>query len=84
MTREADGTFKQGFKARDDYGVVAGRVTITLDLAAVSRRHGLTVEPEPIAPVVLDLPMPLKGGRDGLFRDPGRRPLEAARWRTCR
>ena len=64
MTREADGTFKQGFKARDDYGVVAGRVTITLDLAAVSRHHGLTVEPEPIAPVVLDLPMPLKGGRE--------------------
>lgn len=63
MTREADGRFKQGFKASDDYGVAAGKVTITLDLAAVNRRHGLTIDPEPMAPVVLDLPMPLKGGR---------------------
>ena len=63
MTREADGQFKQSFKASDDYGVVAGRVTIALDLAAVDRRHGLTVEPEAMAPVVLDLPMPLKGSR---------------------
>ncbi len=43
--------------------MVAGRVTITLDLAKVDRRYGLTPEPEPIAPVVLDLPMPMKGGR---------------------
>ncbi|MFZ1467668.1 MAG: DUF4175 domain-containing protein [Paracoccaceae bacterium] len=66
MTREADGKFKQGFKASDDYGVVAGHVTITLDLAAVDRRHGLTIDPEAIAPVVLDLPMPIKGSRKDL------------------
>lgn len=64
MTREADGSFKQSFQASDDYGVVAGRVTITLDLAAVDRRYGLAVDPEPIEPVVLDLPMPRKGGRE--------------------
>ena len=63
MKREADGRFKQGYKAGDDYGVVAGKVTITLDLAKVDRRYGLEPEPEPIAPVVLDLPMPMKGGR---------------------
>ena len=63
MKREADGRFKQGYKAGDDYGVVAGQVTITLDLAKVDRRYGLEPEPEPIAPVVLDLPMPMKGGR---------------------
>ena len=63
MKREADGTFKQGYKASDDYGVVAGKVTIALDLARVDRRYGLAVEPEAIAPVVLDLPMPVKGGR---------------------
>lgn len=66
MVREADGRFKQGFKAADDYGVVAGRVTITLDLARVDRRHGLTVDPEAIAPVTLDLPMPRKGSRTEL------------------
>lgn len=61
--REGDGRFKQGFTASDDYGVVAGRVTITLDLAKVDRRHGLIPEPEPVESVVLDLPMPLTGGR---------------------
>ncbi|KAF0114129.1 MAG: hypothetical protein FD150_1712 [Rhodobacteraceae bacterium] len=66
MTREADGRFKQDFKASDDYGVVAGRVTITLDLAKVDRRHGLTIDPETFEPVVLDLPMPRKGSRTEL------------------
>ncbi|WP_431298089.1 TIGR02302 family protein [Tabrizicola sp. BL-A-41-H6] len=63
MGREADGRFKQGFTASDDYGVVAGRVTITLDMAAVDRRHGLTVDPEAVEPVTLDLPMPMTGKR---------------------
>lgn len=63
MGREADGRFKQNFKASDDYGVTGGRVTISLDLAKVTRSHGLAVDPEEIAPVVLDLPMPVKGSR---------------------
>jgi uncharacterized protein (TIGR02302 family) len=63
MGREADGRFKQGFTASDDYGVVAGRVTISLDLARIDRRHGLGPDPEPVEPVTLDLPMPLSGKR---------------------
>jgi uncharacterized protein (TIGR02302 family) len=63
MGREADGKFKQGFAAEDDYGVTGGQVSITLDLAGVDRRFGLSIEPEPIAPLVLDLPMPVKGDR---------------------
>lgn len=63
MKREADGRFKQEFTASDDYGVTAGQVTISLDLAKVTRRYGLEPEPEPFAPVVLDLPMPVKGNR---------------------
>lgn len=66
MVREADGRFKQAFKASDDYGVVAGRVTVALDLAKVDRRHGLTVDPEAVEPVTLDLPMPRKGKRTDL------------------
>ncbi|MDP3197289.1 TIGR02302 family protein [Tabrizicola sp.] len=66
MVREADGRFKQDFKAADDYGVTAGRVTISLDLAKVDRRHGLTVDPEAVEPVTLDLPMPRKGKRTDL------------------
>jgi uncharacterized protein (TIGR02302 family) len=63
MGREADGRFTQEFKATDDYGVVAGQVTITLDMAALDRRHGLGPDPEPVEPVVLDLPMPMRGDR---------------------
>ena len=61
--REGDGRFTQGFTAWDDYGVVAGRVAITLDLARIDRRHGLIPDPEPVEPVILDLPMPLSGDR---------------------
>ena len=61
--READGRFKQSFKASDDYGVSAGQVTITLDLGAVDRRFGLTLEPEAAAAITLDLPMPIRGNR---------------------
>jgi uncharacterized protein (TIGR02302 family) len=61
--READGKFKQTFKATDDYGVTAGQVTIALDLAAVDRRFGLLPEPEAIEPITLDLPMPIRGSR---------------------
>ncbi|WP_103257257.1 TIGR02302 family protein [Tabrizicola aquatica] len=61
--REGDGRFTQGFTASDDYGVVAGRVTIALDLAQIDRRHGLIPDPELVEPVVLDLPMPLSGER---------------------
>lgn len=63
MGREADGRFKQGFTTSDDYGVVAGRVTISLDPSSLDRRHGLVPDPEPVEPVVLDLPMPLSGKR---------------------
>ena len=63
ITREADGRLKQPFSAKDDYAVMAGQVVITLDLAAVDRRFGLAVEPEPREPVVLDLPMPIRGDR---------------------
>ncbi|MGQ0609760.1 MAG: DUF4175 domain-containing protein [Paracoccaceae bacterium] len=61
--RLADGSFTQGFSASDDYGVARGQVTIRLDLARVDRRFGLTLPPEPAEPVVLDLPMPIRGGR---------------------
>lgn len=61
--RERDGQFSVGFQASDDYGVAAGQVAIALDLPAVERTYGLTVEPEPREAVVLDLPMPLRGDR---------------------
>ncbi|RVT82230.1 TIGR02302 family protein [Rhodobacteraceae bacterium CCMM004] len=63
MERAAGGEFQQPFSASDDHGVVAGRVTIALDAAALDRRHGLTAEPDPREAIVVDLPMPITGDR---------------------
>lgn len=63
LARESDGKLKQDFTASDDFGVVAGQVTIALDLPKVERIYGRTMEPEPRDPVVLDLPLPNKGNR---------------------
>jgi len=60
---DAMGELSQPFAAVDDYGVEFGTATITLDLAAVDRVHGLVIDPDPIAPLVLDLPMPFTGNR---------------------
>lgn len=59
-----DGQMSQPFSARDDYGVVGGTATFTLDMARIDRRHGLRAEPDPRAPIVLDLPLPITGDRD--------------------
>lgn len=61
--RESDGKMKLPFEAADDYGVVAGKAQIALDLPSVDRRHGLGPDPEPRDPVVLDLPLPFTGKR---------------------
>ncbi|MBC7131905.1 MAG: TIGR02302 family protein [Roseovarius sp.] len=58
-----DGQMRQPFEARDDYGVTGGEAVFRLDMARVSRRHGLVPAPEPRAPITLDLPMPLRGDR---------------------
>lgn len=63
ITRERDGQMRLPFKAQDDYGVASGKATIALDMAAIDRRFGLTVEPEVREPLVIDLPMPISGKR---------------------
>ena len=63
IDRDAEGRFKQPFEARDDYGVIKGDVSIALDLPAVDRRYGLTIDPEPRPPVVLDLALPMTRDR---------------------
>lgn len=60
---DAMGELSQPFAAFDDYGVTFGTATITLDLAQVERQHGLAINPDPIAPLVLDLPLPFTGNR---------------------
>lgn len=57
------GQFQLPFTATDDYAVVSGRAIIRLDPSAADRRFGLTIDPEPREPLVLDLPMPFSGSR---------------------
>ena len=64
LERSVGGEFRQPFAARDDYGVIAGRAQMVLDLDRVDRRFGLEPVPERREPIVLDLPMPITGDRD--------------------
>ncbi len=59
------GEMRQPFYAQDDYGVISGTAVITLDLNAVSRRYGLAPAPEVTEPLTFDLPMPIRGDRNG-------------------
>ncbi|MFN0113977.1 MAG: TIGR02302 family protein [Paracoccaceae bacterium] len=78
VKRDADGVMTQPFTAKDDYGVVRGRAIVTLDLAAVIRRHGLAVDPEAREALVFDLPMPISGDRaefsEALVEDASKHP----------
>lgn len=62
-TRRADGRLVQQFTAKDDNGIAEGQATITLDLAAVDRRYGLTPDPEPRDALEVKLPLPATGQR---------------------
>ena len=66
---EAGGQMKLPFSATDDYGIVSGEARIELDLNAVERRHGLTVDPEPREAIIVQLPMPIAGGRTEFTED---------------
>ncbi|MEL6583391.1 MAG: TIGR02302 family protein [Pseudomonadota bacterium] len=61
--RGAGGITEMAYEAEDDYAVQSARAELALDLDAVVRRHGLSVEPMPREPLVIDLPMPLTGDR---------------------
>ncbi|WP_039019403.1 DUF4175 domain-containing protein [Halocynthiibacter namhaensis] len=60
---EASGLMSQDFDIKDDYGIIAGQVEFTLDEALLSRRFGLEMAPDPRAPLILDLPIPVSGDR---------------------
>ncbi|MFV1465507.1 MULTISPECIES: DUF4175 domain-containing protein [unclassified Phaeobacter] len=62
-TLESDDTTSLAYTASDDYGVAAGQVEISLDMAEIDRSHGLAAEPDTREPIVLDLPLPLTGDR---------------------
>ncbi|OCX61034.1 TIGR02302 family protein [Thioclava sp. SK-1] len=61
--RRADGQMAQPFRAQDDYAITQGQGRITLDLAALDRRYGLALPPEPRDDLIVDLPLPFTGSR---------------------
>ncbi|MEM0977926.1 MAG: TIGR02302 family protein [Pseudomonadota bacterium] len=63
LERSVDGELRLPFLALDDFGIVEGRVRITLDLDRTDRRHGRELLPEVQQDLLLDLPV-------GLVRDP--------------
>lgn len=72
MQRARGGVMELPFRASDDHGITAGEAEIALDLDTVTRRHGLTLPPEPREALMLDLPLPISGNRasfDELLRD---------------
>ena len=73
ITRERDGKMKLPFAAEDDFAIASGIATIGLDMAALDRRFGLAMAPEPRPTLVLDLPLPISGNRakfeDALVED---------------
>lgn len=58
-----DGEASIPFAAQDDHGIVGGTARITLDLAAVDRRYGRVLDPEPRPVLEVPLPLPLSGSR---------------------
>ena len=58
------GAFQMTYAAEDDYGIRGGQATLTLWPEAADRRYGLRVDPEPREALVLDLPLPFRGGRE--------------------
>lgn len=63
ITTAARGEMSLPFEAEDDYGIRSGEAVIRLDLAAVDRRHGLAVAPEPREAITVPLPLPISGSR---------------------
>jgi uncharacterized protein (TIGR02302 family) len=57
------GEMQLPFAARDDYGIEAGEAVITLDLAAIERRHGLEIAPEARSDIRISIPLPIAGDR---------------------
>ena len=51
------------FSAADDYEVVDGTAQLALNLKQVLRIHGLAAEPEDLAEIDLQLPLPITGNR---------------------
>ncbi len=64
ISRSLQGSMQIPYQAKDDYGIEGGQVTVGLDLSAVDRRHGLTLDPESRPQVSFDIQLPFRGSRE--------------------
>jgi uncharacterized protein (TIGR02302 family) len=64
IERAPGGAMRLAYKANDDHGVTMARAEISLDLAAVDRRYGLAIEPEPRPSFEVQLPLPMSGAAE--------------------
>jgi uncharacterized protein (TIGR02302 family) len=64
VTGVPPGSVQMTYAAQDDYGIRSGQAVLTLWPEAADRRYGLAVAPEPREALVLDLPLPFRGGRE--------------------
>ncbi|WP_417243908.1 DUF4175 domain-containing protein [Celeribacter sp.] len=72
MTRAASGETRQGFRLRDDFGVAKAVMVFERDIAAVTRRYGFVVDPEPRADLAVEVTLPQTGNRteiEGVFAE---------------
>lgn len=58
-----EGHIKIPFQAKDDFAIVSGTATISLDLKKVNRTHGLAPQPDKIENLELQLPIPVGAKR---------------------
>lgn len=58
-----EGQMSLPFEAKDDFAILSGRALISLDLAAINRRFGLALDPEPQSDIERALPLPIAGDR---------------------
>jgi uncharacterized protein (TIGR02302 family) len=63
VSRVQGGEMRLPFSASDDFAVIGGEATFTLDLAATDRIYGLATPPEPREPLVVPIPLTLTGDR---------------------
>jgi len=58
ISHSIQGSVQIPYAAKDDYGIIGGKVEITLDMAKLDRRHGLALAPENTKPISFDLALP--------------------------
>ncbi len=58
ISHSIQGSVQIPYAVRDDYGIIGGKVEITLDMDKLDRRFGLVLPPENTAPISFDLILP--------------------------